>query len=153
MTPSASFLDTLKLAAESAERAEEAFRREVAARTKSLEQERAFAHRRLNFMRPITEAVASAESEEVAVAAASSVLRAKLGWAEDSEVRTEVLNRFEPVTRAVFASLAPPEKEGGSSADVVGSLKEFEIWYAGTHPNQFWVLFETYLPETPRVDF
>ena len=56
MTPASSFLDELKAAAEDAARAESDFQREVAARTKALERERAFAHRRLNFMRAIADA-------------------------------------------------------------------------------------------------
>jgi len=151
MTPLPSFLDALKLAAAEAEQVEEAFRRQLAERMKALEQERIFAYRRLNLMRPIAEAVAGAETEEIAVAAARAALSSRLGWAAaESEARSEVLARFEPVTRQVFASLGQPAAE---TADVVGALKEFEIWYAENHPNPFWMLFEVYLPETPRVDF
>ncbi len=32
-------------------------------------------------------------------------------------------------------------------------LKAFEEWYAQTHPQPFWILFENYMPETPVVDF
>ena len=38
-------------------------------------------------------------------------------------------------------------------SDVIAELAAFEEWYAQTHPVQFWVLFETYIPETPLVDF
>jgi hypothetical protein len=37
--------------------------------------------------------------------------------------------------------------------DVIEVLAEFERWYRETHPNPFWKLFETYMPETPVVDF
>lgn len=151
MTPQASFLDTLKTAADDAARAEDDFRREVAARTKALEYERAYAHRRLNFMRAVADAVASAESEEVAVASAIGVVEAKLGWASASEARTEVLERFATVAKTVFASLAPEETP--SPPDVVAALREFETWYGGTRGSAFWVLFDNYMPETPRVDF
>jgi hypothetical protein len=154
MMPASSFLDGLKLAAERAEQAENAFRREIAERTKALERERAFAHRRLNFMRAIAEAVASAESEEIAVAAATAIMRTKLGWSSDSDARTEVLSHFAPVAQQVFASLAPAQEDDKTGApDVVGALAEFEAWYRDTHPNPFWVLFEHYMPETPVVDF
>ena len=105
MTPASSFLDALKLAAEQAEQAEDKFRREVAERVKLLDRERAFAHRRLNFMRAIADAIAGAESEEIAVAAAAGVMQVKLGWSDDSEARTEVLSQFTPVAREIFASL------------------------------------------------
>ena len=63
MTPASSFLDGLKTAAEQAERVENDFRREVSQRAKELDQVRAFAHRRLNFMRAIAEAVANHERD------------------------------------------------------------------------------------------
>ena len=153
MTPASSFLDALKIAADQAERAEDEFRREVAQRTKALDRERAFAHRRLKFVRAIADAVAAAEREEIAVAAAAGVMRVKLGWSDDSEARAEVLSRFSPVAREVFACLAPGRDEDSSQPDVARALDEFETWYRSTHPNAFWVLFEHYMPETPRVDF
>lgn len=153
MTPAPSFLDALKLAAERAEQAESDFRREIAERTKALERERAFSHRRLNFMRAIAEAVAAAEAEEIAVAAATGVMRAKLGWSSDSDARSEVLSRFTPVAQQVFASLAPAGENDAPPPDAVAALAEFEAWYRDTHPNPFWVLFENYMPETPVVDF
>ncbi len=154
MTATPSFLNTLELAAKAAAQAENDFRREAAERTKALERERAFAHRRLNFMRAIAEAVATAESEEIAVAAATAVMRAKLNWSSDSDARTEVLSRFAPVAQQVFASLAPaPGGDNPQASDAVGALAAFEAWYRGTHANPFWVLFEHYMPETPLVDF
>jgi hypothetical protein len=156
MKPTPSFLDDLKLAAERATAVEEEFQREFIKRTKALETERAFAFRRLNFMRAIADVVATAEGEEIAVAAAAAVLRTKLGWVEDSDVRDEVATRFAPVAQAMYASLSP-EIEGqdkqAPAPDVMATLADFERWYAGSHEGPFWVLFETYLPETPRVDF
>jgi hypothetical protein len=146
------FLDALKTAADDAEKAEAQFRSEIAGRIKALEQERAFAFRRLNLMRAVAEVIASAESEEIAVASGVAMLRARLGWSSDSEARSEVLSRFAPVAQAAFASLAPPQAEA-EEADVPKALAEFEAWYAATHPQPFWVLFEHYMPETPRVDF
>ncbi|MGZ8323738.1 MAG: hypothetical protein ACXWVC_11810, partial [Rhodoplanes sp.] len=68
-------LDELQAAAHDAETAEAAFRRNAAARIAALEQERAFAFRRVNFMRAVAEAVASAEDEDAAVTHASAALR------------------------------------------------------------------------------
>jgi hypothetical protein len=148
----ASFLDALQQGAADAETAEADFRREIAQRTKALEQARVFAYRRLNFMRAVAGAIAQAESEEIAVASALGVVREKLGWTSDSEARDEVLAKFAPVAQAAFRSLAPPEAEA-EEVDVGRSLAGFESWYAATHPQPFWVLFDTYMPETPRVDF
>ena len=146
-----SFLETLKSAAQRAQSVEDEYRREAARRVAVLEQERAFAFRRLNLMNAVAAAVAEAESEEIGVANALAVLRGKLGWSSDSEARAEVLARFAPVAQAVLRDLAPSEQ--ASVTTVSDSLAEFENWYAGSHPAPFWVLFEQYIPETPRVDF
>jgi hypothetical protein len=148
----AAFLDSLQEAAVKSESAEVAFRREIAERIKSFEHERAFAYRRLNFMRALAEAITSAESEEIAVANALAVVRTKLGWSSDSEARTAVLSRLAPVAQAMFASLAPSEKDK-PPPDIGEALASFETWYGETHDVPFWVLFEHYMPETPRVDF
>lgn len=152
MTPIVSFLDELKLAADRATAAEDEFRRSIVERTKLLDRERAFAFRRFNLMRAVVDAVAAADSEEIAVASAMAVLRAKLGWASDSEARVAVFSRFAPVAQAAFAALSLPAAATPQS-DVGNALSAFEIWYQETHPGPFWMLFETYLPETPRVDF
>ncbi len=147
-----SFLDRLQDAASIADGAEGALRKEISARLKTIEQDRAFAYRRLNLMRAIAEAVASAESEEVAVASCLALLRTRLGWTSDSEPRSAVLERFAPVGKAVFLSLAPPEAEA-PEGDVLAALASFEEWYLQKHGSAFWVLFEHYIPETPVVDF
>jgi len=153
MTVDPSFLDTLEFAANKATQAENDFRRESAARAKVLERERAFAHRRLNFVRAIADAVATAENSEMAVAAATVVIRTKLGWSSDSDARALVLSRLAPVVQQVFASVVSADEDDAPPADVVRCLTEFETWYRDTHPNPFWALFEHYMPETPVVDF
>jgi hypothetical protein len=153
MTASAGFLAALELAATQSAQAENEFRRDWAERLKVLERERAFAHRRLNFMRAITDAVATTESEEIAVAAATAAMRAKLGWWDESEARTQVLSRFAPVAQQMFASLAPVVEEKAPPPDVLAVLSQFETWYRETHPHPFWMLFENEMPQTPLVDF
>jgi hypothetical protein len=153
MGPAASYLDALKLTADQSAVAENEFRSQIAARIKELEKQRAFAFRRLNLMKEVSGVIAGAESEEIAVAVATAVLRAKLGWADDNEARMAVVSGFAPVAQAMFASLAPTESEDQEKPDVIRALKEFEAWYAETHSNPFWVLFENYMPETPVVDF
>lgn len=152
IAPLSTFLDGLKTAADLAAKGEDEFRRSIAARTKALEAERAFAFRRLNLMRAIAEAVAAAETEEAAVAGANATLRSRLGWSSDSDARTEVLSRFANVAKAMFTQLAPEDAEL-EPADTAKVLAEFEAWYASTHPVPFWVLFENAMPETPVVDF
>jgi len=153
MTASAGFLAALDLAAKQSAQAENEFRRDWAGRLKALERERAFAHRRLNFMRAIADAVGTTESEEIAVAAATAAMRAKLGWWDESEARTQVLSRFAPVAQQMFASLAPVVEEKAPPPDVLAALAQFETWYRETHPHPFWMLFENEMPQTPLVDF
>lgn len=153
MGPAASYLDALKLSADQSAIAENEFRSQIAARIKELEKQRSFAFRRLNLMKEVASVIAGAESEEIAVAAATAVLRVKLGWASDSEARVAVVSSFAPVAQAMYASLAPVESDDEDKPDVIRTLAEFEAWYAATHQNPFWVLFENYMPETPVVDF
>jgi hypothetical protein len=153
MGPAESYLDALKLSADRSTVAENEFRSQIAGRIKELERQRSFAFRRLNLMKEVSGVIASAESEEIAVAVATAVLRAKLGWADDSEARMAVVSGFAPVAQAMFASLAPVESDDEEKPDVIKALAEFEAWYRETHPNPFWVLFENYMPETPVVDF
>lgn len=133
--------------------AEDEFRRSIAERMKELEKQRSFAFRRLNLMKELSGVIAQAESEVIGVAVATAVLRAKLGWVNDSEARSEALSCFAPVAQAMFASLVPSADDNEEKPDVIEALGEFETWYAATHPNPFWVLFENYMPETPVVDF
>jgi hypothetical protein len=148
----AMFLEELKAAAKKSDSAEAVFRREFEGRIRQIEAERAFAYRRLNFMRALADAVAGAESEEIAVANALAVVRAKLDWSSDSEARTAVLSRLAPVAQAMFLRLAPVEKDEALPA-IAAALADFEKWYGETHDQSFWVLFEHHMPETPRVDF
>jgi hypothetical protein len=150
--PVTSFLDGLRAAADLAARAEDDFRRGIAARIKALETERAFAFRRLTLIRALAEPIAAAESEETAIASAAAELRVRLGWWSDSEARSEVLSRFAPVVLALYREPAP-EGARAERSDPAQALGEFEAWYAATHPVPFWVLFENVMPETPLVDF
>ena len=148
-----SYLDALTLAADHAQATEAAYRREAARHTKQLATARAFAFRRLNLMRAIANAVANAESEEVAVSVATATLRAKLGWSHDSEACETVLSRFTTVAQAVFADLSTVNDAEPARPAVPKALADFEDWYAQTHPGRFWVLFENEMRETPVVDF
>jgi len=146
-----SFLHELKTAAEAAKAAEGSFRRDAAMRIAALEQERAFAFRRLNLMQAITDAMVSAESEEIAVASAFATLRTRLGWSTDSEARAEVISHFGPVALAVSHTLAPDEDEPASG--IREALAAFERWYVESRGSSFWILFEHQMSETPVVDF
>jgi hypothetical protein len=138
-------------AADRAAAAEERFRRESAARIAELERERAYAFRRLNLISGLAQTAASAENETAAVANVLAALRHRLGWESDSPARSATLERFAMVAQEMFAALVP--QPGRAGADVAAALAAFEAWYAENHRTPFWVLFEHYMPETPRVDF
>ncbi|MFD2182805.1 hypothetical protein [Rhodoplanes azumiensis] len=144
------FLVSLEAAAGHAETEEHAFRREAAQRIAALEQARAVAYRRLNLMRFLAEAMAGADAEASAVAISVAVLRGKLGWHDDSDARTEVLERFAPVAQALFRALGGEDEPEPTPA---AALAGFESWYADNRHGPFWTLFETSMPETPLVDF
>ena len=149
MSPiAAPYLDALRQAAEQSAAAEEGYRRDYAQRIAALERDRAFAFRRLNLIRSLSETVAAAADEKTAVANALAVLRDKLGWAGDSEARAATVQRFTAVVEAMVAA-----RDGTHPADVPAALAAFETWYADAHGSPFWVLFDHYMPETPRVDF
>jgi hypothetical protein len=59
-------------------------------------------------------------------------MRAKLGWWDESEARTQVLSRFVPVAQQIFASLAPIIEEKAPPPDVLAALAQFETWYRET---------------------
>jgi hypothetical protein len=151
MSLAASFIETLDAAAKGAATSETAYRREAAERIKHLERERSFAFRRVNLMKPIADAAARAESEEMAVAGSQAILRAKLGWSIDSEAHSTVLTEFAKVAQALFATLHPTEER--PAADVLALLTDFEAWYEAAHRKPFWDLFDQPMPETPLVDF
>lgn len=141
----AAFLTALDVAKRSADVAETDFRREAAARTEALAMARAHAYRRADLMVSLAVMVAEASDAEMAGAAGQALLRARLGWSDDSEARAEVLARFAPVAAAVFAADGSPTP--------AAALAAFEDWYLATRQTPFWYLFEHYMPDTPLVDF
>ncbi|MDC7786190.1 hypothetical protein PQJ75_03885 [Rhodoplanes sp. TEM] len=147
---SLSVVKSLEAAAGHAETAEREYRREAAQRIAALEQERAFAYRRLNLVRELAEAMAGADAEESAVGIAFAMLRGKLGWSQDSEARSEVIERFATFAQALFRSLTSEDEPEPSAP---AALAEFENWYVENRHAPFWILFEHYIPETPLVDF
>lgn len=145
-----SFLEEFEAAAAQAETAETQYRHEAVQRIARLEQERAFAFRRLNLLKAVAGAVREAENEEDAVANGLALLRDRVNWSTVDEARSEVLSRFTPVIVAVFRAVAPAE--GAPASSVAETLAEFEAWHRDRRPNPFWMLFEQQLPELPLVE-
>lgn len=163
--PLTSYLARLEEDKHSAERAEESWRKEAAARAAELTRLRAYAWRRATFVEGLAAIARGAQSEEAAQMEAKGHLRALLGWSEASEARDQVLTRLEGVASALYRAArmedpreAPADAAGDSAVvdarpDPAGELAAFEAWYAETRESEFWYLFEHYMPETPLVDF
>jgi hypothetical protein len=158
MTPAATFLDTLQSAADQASGAETAFHRELAQRIKLLEEERAYAFRRLNLMHLITNSVMGSDDRDLAIAGSLAMVRIELGWDGEDEGHDLVIAQLKPVSEAVLAVLKPPAEEHAepqprsSAPDPVAALRQFEQWYAATYQRSFWSLFDQERPELPLVE-
>jgi hypothetical protein len=156
MTPTATFLDALKSAADQASGAETAFHRELAQRVKMLEEERAYAFRRLNLMQLIANSVMGSEDRDVAIAGSLAMVRIELGWDGDDEGHGLVMTQLKSVSEAVLAVLNPPVEDDAQPKapvpDPVQALKQFEQWYATTYQRSFWSLFDQERPELPLVE-
>jgi len=154
MNRRAAWIAELTVATEAAAEAEATYRAEYARRVEALAQERAFAFRRANLLRAIAEVVAAAGDEPTAVAHGLAILRARLGWGTDSPAQDETIARFAPVCAALHACGGETQVEDGEPPpDPAAALAEFETWHIAARGTPFWVLFETWMPETPVVDF
>ena len=151
MSALADHLSSLQRDAEAADAAESTFRHEAAERIAALALARVTAYRRFNLVRSVAEVASCAESEELAVAAAQAQLRVRLGWNTETEMRDEVLSRFATIAQALFHAARAPQD--AAPADPGSALVAFEAWYSETRKSPFWELFDSYFPETPRVDF
>ena len=149
--PSAEVLAAFERAAGTASEAEAVMRKQLEAEILHLERERAFAYRRLNFMRALSSGILPVENEEAAVANGCAVVRAELGWENDSETRTETLSKLAPVIQATFACLTAPAGDRAADA-IVQALSDFEIWYRTRFEQPFWMLFERHVEELPLVE-
>jgi hypothetical protein len=164
MTTAPTYIERLQQAADKAQSAELAYRREAATRIAMLERERAFAFRRMNLMRSVAEAaepqaddnsdLAEQSGEEIAVARALALIRVRLGWSSDSETRDATLAHFAPVVIALHrASVGEDQPIPDETPEIDEALGRFEAWYEKAYGISFWILFENPMPDTPRVDF
>lgn len=151
----AAFLADLDAARSAADVTETRFRAEAAARIEALATARVYAYRRADLMAGLAEATQGVDTAELAAAAGHALLRARLGWDEDSPARSEVLTRFADVALALFAAQGETPEAGpdGPPPDPAAALAAFEAWYLSTRETPFWHLFDHYLPETALVDF
>lgn len=138
-------------AAKSAQQAEEAARKKLVDEIARLERQRAFAFRRTRLVRALATAAVGAETEENALAAQRRAVREELGWTGESEAYGAILDRLQPVGRALWQCACGAE--GSTPANVNEELQAFEASFEASHGKSFYVLFDQYAPEVPVVDF
>lgn len=149
--PAQSLLAAFETAAVSASETEAALRKQLEAEIRRLEQQRAFAHRRLNFMRLVAGSAEVADSADDAVARGRVLVRSELGWQNENETRSETLAQLSPVIAKTFDCLSSaPERLPAS--EVVKALAEFEQWYERRFERAFWSLFERHVEDLPLVE-
>jgi hypothetical protein len=144
------FLDQLEQSAHAASVEEENYRREVAARIKKLEKERAFGFRRLNLMRTVVAAIEACETEDDAVAQGSTAFLREVGWSSESESQQEALEKFQPVIRACWQAR---QAEGEEQREEIGdNLRDFERWFGEARNGPFLSVLEREIVELPLVE-
>jgi hypothetical protein len=150
-----SFITKLNDAARGASVAEETFRREAAERIATLERARMFAFRRLNLVKAIVAAMASAEDQPAAIAQATSAFLRELNWNAASESQRQVVEQFLPVANAIWDARQTGEAEDGKPEAAVAIEKElatFEQWFERNRHGPFLSLMDGEPLELPLVE-
>lgn len=145
------YFDELDRKARAANAAEDEFRRNIMARVKEMEQERAFAFRRLNLMKAIGAAVAGVAAEEEAKAKASEAFLHEVHWTGGSQSQRDVVEKFMPVALAVW-NAAKPEAKEEDAARIAAELAAFETWFAQNREAPFLTLMQEEIAELPLVE-
>jgi hypothetical protein len=159
-TPLDDFLDRLDQAARQASTAEDAYRRDVLQRVKQMEQERAFAFRRLNLVRTIASSLAGAKDEVEAVGRGSAAFLREVNWSGATDSQREVVAKFTPVITALWPLIPREEEEGAPPAapavlDIAAPERElaaFETWFSENRTAPFLSLMEGEVLELPLVE-
>ena len=145
------YLNDLDRIAREASAAEEQFRKEAARRAEELKNERAFAYRRLNLLRAIGRAVATAKDADEAQRSGRSVFFREVGWNGATQAQRDVAEQVAPVILAIWNATRLDEgTDDGSS--VPEALAAFEGWFEETRNTAFLNLMEREIVELPLVE-
>ena len=145
------YLDGLDRRAREASVAEEQFRKEAARQTEQLKNERVFAYRRLNLLRAIGRAVATAKDEAEAQGSGRSVFYREVGWNGTTQAQRDVAEQFTPVILAIW-NAAGPDREVDEESSVPETLAAFERWFEESRSTAFLNLMEREVVELPLVE-
>jgi hypothetical protein len=132
------YFDDLDRQARAANAAEDEFRNNISKRMRELEEERAFAFRRLNLIKAIGAAVSAAKDEDDAKAQGASAFLTEVNWTE-------------PVTLALWVA-SKPEASAQDAANVSKELAAFEEWFGQNREAAFLTLMQQEIPELPLVE-
>ena len=147
----AAYLEDLDRRARAASATEEQFRKEAARQTEQLKNERVFAYRRLNLLRAIGRAVATAKDEAEAQGSGRSVFFREVGWNGATRAQRDGAERFAPVILAIWRAAGPHgEVDGGFT--VPETLAAFERWFEESRSTAFLNLMEQEVVELPLVE-
>lgn len=153
MTPGAQKLVAdFESAAKAVHQAEAALRKSMAEEIARIECQRAFAFRRTRLVRLLVSSSMGAADEQTALAAQSQALCEELGWSTENPAHKEILQRLEPVGKAVWQCACATDEQVDSVA-TNDALRDFEDWFDKARGQSFYRLFEHHVPDTPLVDF
>ncbi|MBX3513792.1 MAG: hypothetical protein KF826_08915 [Xanthobacteraceae bacterium] len=147
----ANYFAELDRLAKDANVAEDEFRRNIAKRIRELEEQRAFAFRRMNLMKSVAQAVTDAKDEEEAKAKARDAFLAELDWTGGSQFQRDVVEKFMPVGLAVWEA-SKPDAKAEDVAKIGGELAAFEEWFAQQRETPFLAVMEKQMVELPLVE-
>jgi hypothetical protein len=145
------YFSELDRIAKTANAAEDEFRRNITKRMKELEEERAFAFRRLNIMKSVARAVADAKDEEEAKAKASEAFMMEVNWTGGSKFQRDVTEKFMPVALAVWEA-SKPDPKPEDVGNIAKELAVFEEWYGQQSETPFLTLMQQEALELPLVE-
>jgi hypothetical protein len=153
MTPAAQRLVAdFEAEAKLAQEAEARLRKSMAEEIARIERERAFAFRRTRLIRLLASGSPDAEDDDAVLAAQSQAVCDELGLTAENPAHKEILERLEPVGKAVWQCACSADEQVNSDA-TNAALRDFEAWFEQTRGQSFYRLFEHHVPETPLVDF
>lgn len=146
----------LELAATSAQQAELAYRKAVAAEIERHERERQFAFRRVDLAKTMALAAAGCETRDAAIAAQIAALKSEFGWYGDNEQRKRICESWEDVADSVWRSSTQAAAHGEpnrSERTLREAMLAFEAWYLREFGRPFLALLDQEIPDFPVVEF
>ncbi|MFV0368338.1 MAG: hypothetical protein ACK5KM_07755 [Hyphomicrobiaceae bacterium] len=148
------FITDLESVALDAQRAEVAFRRNIASEVTRHERERQFAFRRVHLAERMTIAAQGSENEEDAVARQAASLRSIFGWVGENQDRVRVVEAWENVARSIWSAMEQRVSQAGQTGqDVRNAMLTFEHWYEEEFGSPFLAMLDQEIEEMPVVEF